>query len=63
MTENGISTTTERGKENYESFRNYRGKKYVCYDFRDYDGELFSVVKPTLEECREAKDQWISNKK
>jgi len=26
------------------------------------DGELFSCVKPTLDECREARDEWLTAK-
>ena len=33
------------------------------YDYRDtLSGELFSCVKPTLEECRRLRDEWIKEK-
>lgn len=52
------------GEEQYESFeRPFMRKKYVQYDFRDADGELFSTVKPTLDECRAAKDEWLKTRK
>ena len=33
------------------------------YDYRTEDGELFSVVAPTLEECRKKRDEWLTKKK
>ena len=49
MTINGVSTCTEAGTEKYEKFRHT-------------DGELFSCVKPTLEECRATRDKWLTAK-
>ena len=48
MTINGVSTCTEAGTEKYEKFQT--------------DGELFSCVKPTLEECRATRDKWLTAK-
>ncbi|KAB3744528.1 DUF3873 domain-containing protein, partial [Phocaeicola vulgatus] len=31
-------------------------------DYRHTDGELFSCVKPTLEECRRLRDEWLNLK-
>lgn len=65
MTINGVSTTTELGQEQYEKFSRKIGrytKKYVAYDYRWTDGELFSCVKPTLDECRTERDLWLGNK-
>ena len=45
MTKNGVTTTTNPGQEQYETFiRKDRGKtkKYFQYDYRHTDGELFS---------------------
>ena len=53
------------GEEQYEQFkrRDRRiAKSYVQYDYRDVDGELFSTVKPTLDACRKAKDEWLKEK-
>lgn len=33
------------------------------YDYRTEDGELFSVVAPNLEECRQKRDEWFAKKK
>lgn len=54
------------GEEQYEEFERRRGlrkrKMYVQYDYRDTDGELFSIIKPTLDACRAARDEWLKNK-
>lgn len=58
MTENGVSTCAT-GQENYECFEGKPGKHFFQYDYRHTDGELFSVVMPTLTECRMRRDEWI----
>lgn len=66
MTVNGISTCNTAGTEKYESFQfSYARRKrtLIQYDYRDYDGTLFSCVKPTLDECRAEKDKWITAKR
>ena len=65
MTKNGISTTLA-GQEQYETFYLRQREKRVSrvmYDYRKEDGELFSVVAPTLEECRKKRDEWLTKKK
>ena len=64
LTFNGVTTTTEPHTERYETFKNH-GKKYVQYDYRAADGELFSCVGKTLNECRTKCNEWkrINNKK
>ena len=65
MTKNGISTTLA-GQEQYETFNlRQRGKivSRVMYDYRTDDGELFSVVAPTLKECRQRRDEWLTKKR
>ena len=49
------------GEEQYEEFERRR-KIYVQYDYRDVDGKLFSTIKPTLDECRAARDECLKNK-
>ena len=40
-----------------------RKRTLVQYDYRHpTDGELFSCVKPTLDECRAARDKWLTEK-
>lgn len=65
MTVNGVTTTKANGQEQYEIFSRKVGrqtKKYVSYDYRHTDGELFSCVKPALEDCRTARGLWLENK-
>ena len=66
MTINGVSTRTEAGTEKYEKFQSGFGRRkriLVQYDYRHTDGELFSCVKLTLNECRAARDKWLTAKK
>jgi hypothetical protein len=60
---NGCSVC-EQGKENYTTFRPaYRPKQtFFQYDYRHTDGELYSTVAPTLEECRKRRDEWLNRK-
>ena len=63
MTINGVSTCQSAGTENYEKFQTGIGRRkrtLVQYDYRHTDGELFSCVKPTLDECRAARDKWLT---
>ena len=65
MTINGVSTCTEAGTEKYERFQSGIGRRkrtLVQYDYRHTDGELFACVKPTLDECRTARNKWLNAK-
>ena len=66
MTINGVSTCAEAGTEKYERFQSGIGRRrrtLVQYDYRHpIDRELFSCVKPTLDECRAARDKWLNAK-
>ena len=65
MTINRVSTCQSAGTENYENFQTGIGRRkrtLVQYDYRPTDGELFSCVKPTLDECRAARDKWLTAK-
>ena len=65
MTENGVSTCT--AGEKYEKYRTKVGRKVRTmyqYDFRDTaSGKLFSSVKSTVDECRAARDKWLTTKR
>lgn len=64
MTKDGISTT-QAGQEQYETFfPSHRGRKVsrMMYDYRNQDGELFSIVAPTLRECRQKRDEWLAKR-
>jgi len=62
MTNNGISTTTAKGQENYTTYSpSHRPNQlFYQYDYRHTDGCLFSCVSTTLEKCREKRDNWLS---
>lgn len=65
MTINGLSTCRCAGTEKYERFQSGIGRRkrtLVQYDYRHTDGELFSYVKPTLDECRQKRDEWLKRK-
>lgn len=65
MTINGTSTCRAAGMEKYEHFQRSFGRKrrtFVQYDYRHTDGGLFSCVKPTLDECRRLRDEWLNLK-
>ena len=65
MTINGVSTCTEAGTEKYERFQSGIGRRrrtLVQYDYRHTDGELFSTVAKTLDECRRRRDEWLAKK-
>lgn len=49
------------GQEQYTAYiSNILRNTEVQYDYRHTNGELFSCVKPTLIDCRQAKDNWIN---
>ena len=52
--------TLKPGCEQHEAYTGPNNKRYVQYDYRHVDGELFSCVKPTLEECQAARDKWLN---
>lgn len=67
LNENGVSTC-QAGQENYVYFnlmpRLRKKSRYCQYDYRHKaDSELFSTVAPTLEICRERRDEWLQRKK
>lgn len=65
MNNNGVSTCQAAVTEKYEkfSFSHKPRKTYIQYDYRDMDGTLFSIVRSTLEECRNERDEWLQAKK
>jgi hypothetical protein len=56
------SRIIKNGEEQYEPFIATNKKMYIQYDYRNKKGELFSTVKKSLEECREARNYWIEKK-
>lgn len=65
LNKDGISTC-QVGQENYVYFdlmpRLRRKSRYCQYDYRTPEGVLFSTVAPTLEKCRERRDEWLKKK-
>lgn len=56
-------TTLKNGQEQHESYRcNITRKNRVQYDYRHTDGEMFSYIKPTIDQCPAARDAWILKK-
>ena len=66
MTINGVSTCTEAGTEKYERFQSGIGRRrrtLVQYDYRHpIARELFSCVKPALDDSRAARETWLTAK-
>ena len=63
INENGCSVC-QPGKENYTTYTTKLGRKRMRmyqYDYRTESGELFSCCAPTLEQCRERRDKWLSS--
>lgn len=60
---NGCSTCP-KGAENYESYTQRIRRKsirMIQYDYRHTDGELFSTCAPSLETCRQRRNEWLKN--
>lgn len=66
LNKNGASTCTEAGQEKYVYFnltpRPRRKGRYCQYDYRHTDGKLFATVAPTLEICRERRNERLNAK-
>ena len=63
INQNGCSVC-ETGQENYTKTAPgiFTGRRYIQYDYRHTDGELFSTVARTLKQCRERRDKWLNEK-
>lgn len=48
------------GEERWDSFMTARGNEQVQYDYRTPDGDLFSTVAESIEECRARRDSWAA---
>lgn len=62
LSKNGVSTTQKNGEENYERYKDFRGKWLFQYDYRHTNGELFSTCASSLSECRSKRDNWIERR-
>ena len=63
INQNGCSVC-KAGEEKYIKcvLGAFLGNIYYQYDYRHTDGELFSTLAPTLEQCRERRDKWMQAK-
>lgn len=55
-------STCREGEEKWERFQlrvKGRMQRFVQYEYRDLKGNLFTCVKPTLRECRIARDRHL----
>lgn len=61
---NNGNSVCGQGEENYISFylTHRREQTFYQYDYRYMDGDLFSTVASTLDECRRRRDLWLGNK-
>lgn len=60
---NGCSRC-EPEQEKYTTFiaGAFRGTEYYQYDYRHTNGELFSTIATSLEQCRKKRDEWLTKK-
>ncbi|QGY46377.1 DUF3873 domain-containing protein [Maribellus comscasis] len=67
-TDNSINNSgcsvCEQGTENYTTLHpaHRPNQTFYQYDYRHSDGELFSTMAPTLEECRSRRDKWLAKR-
>ena len=64
LNKNGVSITLIPGEEKFVKCRlsAFKGQIFYQYDYRHTDGELFSTVAKTLDECRRRRDEWVAKK-
>ena len=63
INQNGCSVC-KKGEEKYTTFRPAHRpfRRFYQYDYRHTDGELFSTVAPSLEQCRIKRNKWVQEK-
>nr|DAT61953.1 MAG TPA: hypothetical protein [Caudoviricetes sp.] len=64
INDNRGCSVCEAGKENYTTFSTRLGRKQVKrvqYDYRTPEGDLFSCVGQSLDDCRRKRDEWLAN--
>lgn len=64
LNENGVSITRTPGEEKFVKCRlsAFKRQTFYQYDYRHTNGELFSTIAKTLDECRRRRDEWIAKK-
>ena len=65
LNKNGVSITQTPGEEKYLQccFGAFRGQIFYQYDYRHFNGNLFSTLAKTVEECRRQRDEWLKAQK
>lgn len=64
INDNRGCSVCEARKENYTTFSTRLGRKQVKrvqYDYRTPEGDLFSCVGQSLDDCRRKRDEWLAN--
>jgi len=53
----------KNGEEQYEVYFSHalNGNR-VQYDYRHFDGDLFSTIGKSVDECRKEKERWVLRK-
>lgn len=55
-------STCPRGQERYERWTGWDKKPRVQYDYRAWDGALFSTIAGTLDDYRQRRDEWLAER-
>lgn len=65
LNKNGVSITQIPGEERYLQccLGAFRGRIYYQYDYRHFNGNLFSTLAKRLEECHRQRDEWLKTQK
>lgn len=65
LNKNGVSITQTPGEKKYLQccLGAFRGQIYYRYDYRHFNGNLFSTLAKTLEKCRRQRDEWLKTQK
>lgn len=65
LNKNGVSITQTPGEEKYLEccLGAFRGQIYYQYDYRHFNGNLFSTLAKSLEECRRQRYEWLKTQK
>jgi len=56
-----FDTDAIKNDEELIHYFNVNDKDFCQYHYRNLDGKLFTVIKPTLEQCRAERDTWVQN--
>ena len=65
LNKNGVSITQTLGEEKYLQccLGAFRGQIFYQYDYRHFNGNLFSTLAKSLEECRRRRNEWLKTQK